>query len=398
MKMKVFSMKKEKLYRNLQTITVDEFFGYLNEIHGGYIRVQYHPEDSNLAILNYTELATFERRWNKYTMSARGLILDFTKVKNNGLIYILAKPFEKFFNFGEMPELEKDMNFNNISEVMEKMDGSLGISYFFNDEIRFATRGSFTSEQAIKATEMWRENYSHLYNDDPDFYINAPVTYLVEIIYPENQIVVDYGENEELVLIGMNHLFNDYQATYEDLYWEAGDLGMRVPKIYNYSFFELMQKKKEIDSNEEGWILRFDNDKRLKIKGDEYIQVHRIRHGLSDKAKVRAWADGDTDKYIMAIPEEFRPELEGFFKKLDVLAESIRLSLTGIFIHAKNNYLTNRKTFAKHVNEDIDKELRKFMFRALDSGEIDLKMVKDYIYDNYQEYLGVISQWNSQDF
>src|SRR5690606_35962873 len=119
--------------------------------------VQYHPKNHDIVILNYTELTTFEKRWNKYTMSARGLILDLSHIIDTGKIYILAKPFDKFPNYGtnEIDGYEDDIDFNEIESVMEKMDGSLGISYFFDNEIHFATRGSFTSEQAIKAKEIW---------------------------------------------------------------------------------------------------------------------------------------------------------------------------------------------------------------------------------------------------
>lgn len=58
-------------------------------------------------------------------MSARGLILDLTDVNNNGKIYILAKPFDKFFNYGENKDYEKDIDFSDIESITEKMDGSL---------------------------------------------------------------------------------------------------------------------------------------------------------------------------------------------------------------------------------------------------------------------------------
>src|SRR5690606_30098430 len=108
---------KEILYNNLPTMTLKEFNNYKNEADNGYITIREHPEDNNLVILNYTELTTYERRWNKYTMSARGLILDLTDVNNNGKIYILAKPFDKFFNYGENKDYEKDIDFSDIESI-----------------------------------------------------------------------------------------------------------------------------------------------------------------------------------------------------------------------------------------------------------------------------------------
>ncbi len=84
-----------------------------------------------------------------------------------------------------LPSLLKSSNF----DVYEKMDGSLGILYWIDDKPFLATRGAFESEQAIKGTELLRkhQNLNKL---------NRNYTYLFEIIYPSNRIVVDYGAEE----------------------------------------------------------------------------------------------------------------------------------------------------------------------------------------------------------
>ena len=59
-----------------------------------------------------------------------------------------------------------------------------------------ATRGSFTSPQAIKGRELLEKyDYNRLAKD---------YTYLFEIIYPENRIVCNY-DFEDLILLGMIH-------------------------------------------------------------------------------------------------------------------------------------------------------------------------------------------------
>lgn len=385
------------LYRYLQTITLEELYGYINEIEGGYIKANYHPEDDNLVILNYTELTTFEKRWNKYTMSARGLILDLTEVTDNGRIYILAKPFDKFPNFGsnEIEGYEDDIDFNKIESIMEKMDGSLGVSYFFKGEIRFATRGSFTSEQAIKATEIWREKYSTKFNMQT--YLDFPFTMLVEIIYPENRVVVDYDGLEDLVLLGCRYIEKNYdhdEVTPRFIEMFSEDMGMPSAKQYNHSIETLLEMKKTISANEEGWIIKFENGKRLKIKGEEYLQVHRIKHGMSTKAKYKAWAEGNLKEYIMMLPEEFRPELEAFEDKLERLKDSIYLMLNSIYIYAVEAH-PERKDFAIHTQKFISKEYRKFMFDAYKHGRISEDLISEHIFDNYREYQEVIEVWNN---
>lgn len=385
---------KEILYNNLPTMTLDEFNNYKNEADNGYITIREHPEDSNLVILNYTELTTYERRWNKYTMSSRGLILDLTDIKNNGRIYILAKPFEKFpnYNSNEIEGYEDDIDFSDIESITEKMDGSLGISYFFNGEIRFATRGSFNSDQAIKATEMWRNKYADKFNWIG--YINFPYTMLVEIIYPQNRVVVDYKGFEDLVALGVINLTLMTDEPLFRVRTIADSLSMPTTKECKHDLHKLLEMKKTISANKEGWIVKFGNGKRLKIKGDEYLRVHKAVYGLSDKAKVRAWADDKMDELIKSIPEEFRDEIEELKEELDgqlELVHRILISVYSIMVDYTGASKDNRKDFAMMVNNAINPEYRKFMFRMLDNnGELPTDIVREHIFKNYEHYLGVI--------
>ncbi|UUV47021.1 RNA ligase [Bacillus phage vB_BanS-Thrax5] len=385
---------KKKIYSQLNTMPVEDYAKYVKEAENGYIKINKHPEDENIVILNYTELTTFERRWNNETMTARGLILDLTEAKDNGIIYILAKPFEKFFNYDENPEYQKDIDFTKPPVVMEKMDGSLGISYFFKDEIRFATRGSFISEQAIEATKIWKRNYATSFSWFT--YASTPITYLVEIIYPSNRVVVDYGGTRDLVLLGYIHIFKYgasrtpqnvplrefHDADVEAVEDEAFVLGMPVARLTEMTLEDALSLKKDISANEEGWILRY-GDKRVKVKGDEYMTVHRITYGLSTKAKFEAWASGNLNELIFKMPEEFRKELETFGEKLDGI-----LGLELMQLH--NTYREARKVLATHINKEIDKSQRGFVFGAFEFKGINEMEVRKQIAKNYKDYLEVI--------
>jgi RNA ligase len=382
-------------YKGFETMDIVELYGYINEIEMGYISANYHGEDNNLVILNYTELATFEKRWNKYTMSARGLILDLTDVKDNGIIYILARPFQKFPNYGtnEIEGYENDIDWNEIESIMEKMDGSLGISYPFHGEIRWATRGSFHSDQAKMATKMWKEKYGEANYKYRKLFQDKNATLLAEIIYPENRVVVDYKDRKELVLLGV--MGDKGDAPYHAVSQLGRYLHIPVAPQYEYTLEEMLQKRKEISANEEGWIVRFKNGKRLKIKGEEYLQVHRIIHGLSDKAKVQAWAEGRMNEYIKMLPEEFRQELEEFADELDRLKDSLYTILQATFEFIAEE-AKDQKSFALKVQEIIAKEFQGFMFEARKKGSISVDSIRQYIYRNYREYLEVI-RWKNND-
>jgi RNA ligase len=128
----------------------------------GLLYKQQHPI-LPLTIWNYTEKVQYEELWDDITLQCRGLVTD-----DKGTI--IARPFRKFFNLeeGKFTPTEE-------FEVYAKMDGSLGVVFWYNDEWHIATRGSFTSDQAIKGKEMLKKY--------PLDKLDKNNTYLFEIIY-----------------------------------------------------------------------------------------------------------------------------------------------------------------------------------------------------------------------
>ena len=138
-----------------------------------------------ITIYNYSKFCQFKKEWNEITLQCRGLILDDN-------YNVVAKPFPKFFNLEE----EKSIP-NEPYTIYEKIDGSLGILFYYQGW-HIATRGSFISEQSQRAEQILNQKYSHLLRS-----LNHHWTYLFEIIYPENRIVLDYGDKEDLILLGI---------------------------------------------------------------------------------------------------------------------------------------------------------------------------------------------------
>lgn len=161
----------------------------------GNITLRAHPDDADYLIANYTPKAAYEGAWNPVTLASRGLI--FHSVSEE----VLARPFAKFFNLGqtEAPIIDLDAE---LYFVGNKYDGSLGIIYAAPDgELAVATRGSFASEQAKHATKVLREDWPMLF-ECWHLISERGLTPLCEIIYPENRIVLDYGQQDYLQPLG----------------------------------------------------------------------------------------------------------------------------------------------------------------------------------------------------
>ena len=247
-----------------------------------FITVQKHP-NADLYIYNYTVQTQYEKHWNEWTMACRGLILDED-------FKIVARPLPKFFNLGERPEQEIPAG---DFDVFEKMDGSLGILYPIDGTYRVATRGSFSSDQAIEATRMLHTTYQQAIPK-----LRQDRTYLVEIIYPENRIVVDYGDARKLVLIAVID-----NATGADLPLES--IGLPIVKQYE-GIRDIGQLQAMEEQNREGFVLRYPSGLRLKLKFEEYVRLHRI---LTQISSIDIWEilrrGEDLAVLLRDVPDEF---------------------------------------------------------------------------------------------
>lgn len=251
-----------------------------------YVKATPHPE-LPLRILNYTQHAQYDGVWNDVTRACRGLIVDHDD-------RVVARPFAKFFN------LEQHGAHNlpgGPVHVTEKLDGSLGILYPAGDGHAVATRGSFTSDQAAHATAVWQHRYAAHATLHPGW------TYLCEIIYPANRIVVDYAGLDDLVLLGAVDIATGRTVTLDDA--RAGWPGPVVTEHPFATVAEALSGPQR--SNAEGFVIHFtDTDQRVKVKHDEYVRLHRLFTGVSERRIWDALSEGvDLEEWLDGVPDEF---------------------------------------------------------------------------------------------
>lgn len=275
-----------------------KLFEYINKeqfdemVAQNYIGITYHPTVEGLRIINYTKTCNSEKIWNDTTEKCRGLIVD----KNDEII---ARPFKKFYNYEEyddpsfIDELASDFNI----DIYEKLDGSLGILYWVDDVPYIATKGSFTSEQAIHATELLHTKYRHTWDS-----LFRNKTYLFEIIYPEDLHVVTYKDVDDIFLLAVistNNFFEYPPEIHKGLF----------PIVKRYTGYGKHWKELRniIDgSNREGFVVKIGNF-RVKLKYEEYWRLHYLKAGLSEKMIRKCLVSGDTtpiDEALTMFDEE----------------------------------------------------------------------------------------------
>ena len=290
-----------------------------------------------LTIWNYSQTCQYDNLWTSTLLMCRGLVTD---VEGN----VIARPFKKFFNLEE----KKHVHTENFT-IWHKEDGSLGIIFFYNGVWHICSRGSFTSDQAIKAKEMLEKI------KDKEKYLKKELTYLVEIIYPENRICIDYGQTEKLILLGAVDI----------------ETGAEVnPTKISQCIFEIPQQEYFTDysqiawldwENKEGFVVHFDNGNKCKIKFANYLKKHKIIWNLTNKLIHEHLVNGNIEELLDQIPDEFysivKEEIYEFNKEYAIILSSAMVA----FIDARK--LETRKEFAA---EALKYEYPQVLFAMLD--------------------------------
>jgi RNA ligase len=298
----------------------------------GFVSAQWHPK-RRLRIFNYTAACQFAGEWNEATLLCRGLVVD----PDAGVV--LARPFAKFFNYGQpgAPALDPTAP----ATVYDKLDGSLGILYPSEGGWAVATRGSFASDQALHASAVLASRY-------PSFVPPAGRTVLFEIIYPGNRIVVDYRDQDDLVLLGSVDIATGVSAGPKSVPSWPG------PVVERFGYATLAEAlAAPARSNREGLVVHVPGrDVRVKIKYDEYVQLHRIVTGLSTRT---VWehlaAHRPVDDLLEVLPEEFhdwvRSVAASLQDEVSRLTDQVETAYLSIVDDLPEGF--SRKDFALHA-------------------------------------------------
>jgi putative RNA ligase len=324
----------------VKLLSFDELVdGLYFEAQNGYINIS---EDFGLSLFNYTNKTTFDSNWNNFTRAARGLILDKVNKK------IIALPFQKFHNLHELNEPLPQVPFS----VYEKLDGSM-IALWYHDNVwRTSTRGSFTSDQALIAQK--------LVNKLPKYGLRKECTYLAELVGPSNKIVVNYEEDELIFLAAFNR-----ETGEESLFWEvqyaAERMMCKAAKVFPYkSISGMIQLAENLSKDEEGFVVRFNDGLRIKIKGSEYLRIHRLISKLSPLSVWEMLKDSPMQIETMKkeIPEELWADFDTIISILNSQTDEI-IQKVSVF-HTKTKHLSDKEIDL--MLHQLPEDVRKFIF------------------------------------
>jgi len=290
----------------------------------GWLMNQFHPT-LPLVIWNYTPKTQYEQFWDGITLICRGLVTD---LDGN----IVSRGFPKFFNIEENRHTPTD-----DFEIFEKLDGQYIGVFWYNGEMVVNSRGSFTSKYAIEARRILDERYDWVLNSFNVSLGYPNLTYCFELIGFE-QIVVSYPKSD-LILTGIFHYGNDI--------FNGNNWCSVLNIVKKYSGLDYKNIKQLNWQNSEGFVVRFSNGSRCKIKFEDYVNLHRQMTNLSTTAIWEALRDGKPISTILNdVPDEFYDKIHEYESNLKNQFKLIEKTCLNYF---KGLSDLDRKRFAEIV-------------------------------------------------
>lgn len=327
----------------------------------GYIHYQKHP-NKELYIYNYTNSVQYEKFWNEYTINARGIVLD----KNNNII---SKPFPKFFNFNELSiEKQKEL-LNKKYCIFEKMDGYFIQVFLYKNDIVVTSRGSFDSEYSKYAEEiLWNKHSGFIDNVEPG------KTYIFELIKPEKRIIVNYKDLDDLILLVVVDSLTGKTIDINSNY------GFLKPKEYPYIDIKtLLQQNKE---NAEGYVLVFEDDYRVKIKFEDYVNLSRALSHLNEKVIWNILSNHKKiNKLRETLPDELYDWVDNVIDNLNMQYNHIEKECFDFYNQNITNSMTPKEVAAV-VKKYKHKSIIFAMFKNQKYEKIIWRKIKPKIYEN----------------
>lgn len=309
----------------------------------------------NLVLLNYTHNAQYEGKWNEYERICRGLAINTETGK------VVIRSFDKFFNWNERGFVTN----SPIKHITEKVDGSLCNLFVHGKSYRFASRGSFDGKQAMWATRFFERRFSK-YNMIDFNTLTNDHTLIFEAIYPENRIVVDYGNTEDLVLLAIRNKHSGEYLSYQQVDHIAYGYRFSRPKVHSFSNIEeILAAQKTLPYSKEGWVVEFEDGQRFKFKGDQYLEIHRIIAHMNFKNIVESVMENRYNQFIDGIPDEFLGQIKKWKELIDTYVRDLSVEIDTQFDIAPK---TSRKEFALWIQK-YRPHLSSYLFCKLDNKD-----------------------------
>lgn len=284
---------------------------------------------------------------------------------------IIRLAYEKFFNYGEFPEVDGTLNFNDSHLITQKMDGSMCAPIYSKSGTVLGTRAGVTDVSKL-ATDFVSQSdirYNDFINECNQYW----VTPIFEFCSRANRVVIDYPE-PMLVLTGIRFINSGEYMTYESVQKFASFYGIPVVKKINsivQGEFKNFRSGITEEKNSEGVVIRFESGVNaghmLKLKSSEYVKKHKAVDSIKwDHDICQLILDGLIDDIIPILDNDKAKYIENYREKLMF---SIKKKAEEIYTLYKNINSSDRKIFAM---EALKYDSKQYLFKLFEDVTINI--------------------------
>ena len=148
---------------------------------------------------------------------------------------------------------------------------------------------------------------------------------------------------------------------------EAQRLGFTYAKKFDKNLNELVELSKTLSADNEGFVVKYPNNFRVKIKGVEYLRLHRLITGFSTKSIWECLMNGDSfDEVLTNVPDEF---YKWIIEKKEALEEEFFILKVKVeYAYTLVSQLSDRKSQALYILKNW-KDISGELFTKLDGGD-----------------------------
>lgn len=282
-----------------------------------------HPEYPELYQFSYDQIESASNKLHPMVIESRGIILNSLDLWNP-----VARPFDRFFNYGETGAAEIDWK---TARVQEKLDGSLMIMYWYGGKWNVATRNSPNASGTVGSNPF---TFAELFFDiankqgifEESIQLQKLYTYLFELTSSYNRVVVNHQESK-LSLIGVRDNLSGQEYPFDEF---PAIMAFNPVKSFPLtSFDEIIEASKNLDPiQQEGYVV-WDGKNRNKVKCPSYVALHHLVDGFSVRRVIELIKNGESSE-LMAYYPDYKQLFEDTEKKINSLSDWYDLAYASI--------------------------------------------------------------------
>lgn len=260
---------QQKMYADLMALTNGSETFYFQD---------FELDGKNYRIFNY-RLSSYTEFMKDSALECRGHMFELV---NGEAVRLAALPMQKFFNLNENP-MTIGLDLSQVDSVELKADGSLITTYTHNDELRFKSKGSLSSDQAI-ASMQWIKT-------QPSFHralvsvVEAGWSVNLEWCAPDNRIVIGYLTPHLKVLNARRLRDGQYMSR------NALEVAFGVDNVIDrvntngLDTVAFVQSIPDMLDDIEGYVARI-GDLWFKIKTNKYMSLHHTKDSINNPRRL----------------------------------------------------------------------------------------------------------------